>query len=190
MDQLAYLLTHSALVVKGIQIDETADLQVKIVARKSGPILWVLLILGIDPTYTLRIYRDRIESEEMSSEGWEKKSFPFQSLESYSYKLTRPFLYLIFSAAFAFAGIDVFVRFPENSIIAFFLFLIALIFTIIYFLKVGITFRIKANEGNAIVLIFRRSVIEGITIAEQLAVSKQISEIVRQNYIANTSGEE
>ena len=84
MHNLARVLGRSALVVKEVNVDESADMQVRIVARKAGVISWILSLLGIDSTFTLWVYRDRIESMEGSLSGRIKTVVPMVSLDTYT----------------------------------------------------------------------------------------------------------
>ena len=100
MHNLARIFGRSALVVKEVYVNEAEDMQVKIVARKAGLISWILSLLGIDSTFTLWIYKNRIESMEGSLSGRIKTVVPLTSLDTYTCGFTKPVQLLVFAAFF------------------------------------------------------------------------------------------
>ena len=180
MHKLAALLSGSALVVKEVQIDENAEVQVHIIARKSGLISWIFSLFGIDPTYTLWVYKDRIETKRQSLSGGIKSVVPISSLDSYTYGFTRPFLFLWLSIILFVIG------FPTILFGIGILFIIlAIILLIKFILGKCLTMCFTTYGGNIVLFLYKRSVIEGVSIDENLA--DKISEIVKQNYIVQTT---
>ena len=99
MHSLARLFGRSAMVVKSVQIDESKECQVKVVARKAGLISWVLSLLGIDSTFTLSVFAGRIESQEGSLSGCLKTVIPLPALDTYTNGFTKPVQWLAVAAA-------------------------------------------------------------------------------------------
>jgi len=96
MHSIAKLLGKSALVVKAVSVNENADCQVAIVGRKAGLIAWLMSLLGIDSTFTLQVYRDRLESTEGSLSGRIKTVIPLTALDTYTAGYTKPVLYIVY----------------------------------------------------------------------------------------------
>lgn len=174
---------RSALVVKEAKVDESADMQVKIVARKAGIASWFLSLLGIDSTFTLWVYGDRIESMEGSLSGRIRTVVPMVSLDTYSCGFTKPVQYF-----FAAAGLILFalIRYwiADSFAAAMPLFVLAIISILLYFFNKCLMLNFTTNGGNGIFFLFKRSVIEGIDVDETFA--ERVGEIVKRNYIAQT----
>ena len=172
----------SALVAKEIHVDETRDCQVKIVARKSGLISFVLALFGIDSTFTLLVYADRIESQEGSLSGRIKTTIPLIALDTFTGGYTRPFYLLVLAVIFVVLGFIL--GFTQNlpGIVVFLFILLAGVCILFYYLKKCLLLCFTTNGANGIGLLLKRSVIEGVKVDE--ALSDRIGELVKRNYIA------
>ena len=180
MHNLARLFGRSALVVKEVYVNEAEDMQVKIVARKAGLVSWILSLLGIDSTFTLWIYKNRIESMEGSLSGRIKTVVPLTSLDTYTCGFTKPVQLLVFAVFFiCLALFQCFARASGGFV--FVTLLLAVCFFVAYFLMKCLLLSFTTNGGNGIIFLFKRSVIEGVNVDESFA--ERVGEIVKQNYV-------
>ena len=177
-------LASSALVAKAIHIDESQDCQVNIVARKSGLISFILALFGIDSTFTLQVYADRVESQEGSLSGRIKTTIPLVALDTFTGGYTRPFYLLVLAVIFVVSGF--FLGFAKDlpGIAVFMLILLAGVCVLFYFLRKCLLLCFTTNGANGISLVLKRSVIEGINVDE--AFADRIGELVKRDYIAQT----
>lgn len=178
MHSLARLLGKSALVVKEAKIDKSADCQVKIVARKAGLISWLLSLLGIDSTFTLLVYRDRLESEEGSLSGRINTTIPLVALDTFMSGFTKPVQLVVFAIVSFVAALGMFQNSAGFGVL---LLLLAAVFAVLYYLRKSLLLNFSTNGGGGIILIFKRSVIEGVNVNEALA--KEVTDLVKENYI-------
>ena len=180
MHSLARLFGRSAQVVKEVNIDESAELQVKIGARKAGVVSWILAILGIDSTYTLYVYPDRIESNEGSLSGQIRTVIPLVSLDTYTFGFTKPIQFFFIAAALIVLSlISCFNGAPAGLV--FVMLLIASVFVVLYFFMKCLVLSFTTNGANGIFFLFKRSVIEGVNVDETLA--EHVASIVKRNYL-------
>ena len=182
MHNLARILGQAALVVKEVSFDESSDCQVRIVARKPGFISWLLSLLGIDSTFTLLVYRDRLESMEGSLSGQLKTVVPLKALDTYTFGFTKPVLLVVIAVGLFFMSIAMFIgRAPGLGI---FLLLIAIGCFAEYFYKKCLMLTFTTVGANGIFFAFKRSVIEGINVDEQFA--ERVGTLVKSNYLAQS----
>jgi len=184
MHLLAGLFGRSALVAKEIHVDESQDCQVKIVARKSGLISFILALFGIDSTFVLQIYGDRLESQEGSLSGRIKTTIPLTALDTFTGGFTRP-IYLLVLAVFLIV-LSLVVGFSKDvpGIVVFLLIAFAGVCVLFYFLRKCLLLGFTTNGANGIVFLLKRSVIEGVNVDE--ALSDCIIDLVKRNYLAQT----
>ncbi|MBR6022204.1 MAG: hypothetical protein IK066_07275 [Kiritimatiellae bacterium] len=183
MHNLARLLGRSALVVKEVRIDESAECQVKVVARKGGLISWLLSLLRINSTFTLSVFADRIESEEGSFSGLVKTVVPLSALDTYTSGFTKPAILLVLAVLLVGASVWAAAADVPGYLAGIFL-LVALLFVLRYFLRKCLLLSFTTNGANGILFLFKRSVIEGVDVDEALA--DRIANIVKRNYLAQT----
>lgn len=180
MHSLARILGKSALVVKEVQLDETAEQQLKIVARKAGVISWILSLVGIDSTFTLLIYKDRLESVEGSLSGHIRTIIPMTALDTYMCGFTKPIQNLVIAVVLViFALVSSFNGMP--GFVVFIMLAIAVGSCIAYYLGKCLLLNFTTNGANGILFLFKRSVIEGVNIDETF--SERVCEMVKLDYI-------
>ena len=182
MHSLAKLFGRRAMAVKEIQTDKNADPQVKIVARKGGLVSWLLTFLGIDATYTLWVYRDRIESQEGSLGGKIKTVVPLSALDTCTSGFTKPVHLLAWALAALVCSIVFHINHAVSGKIVLILLALAALWIVAYFLKKCLLLKFTTYGANEITFLFKRSVIEGVAVDETLA--DKVAGIVKQNYIA------
>ena len=183
MHSLARMLGKSGMVVKRVEIDEEKEEQVLIIARKAGLISWLLSLMGIDSTFTLRVYSDRIESTEGSLSGQLKTVIPMVSVDTYTNGFTKPIqcfvlgVVLLIVTLFACFAVD-------SALCKIILFLAAVGSLYDYFAKRCLVLSFTTNGGNGILFLFKRSIIEGVNVDETLA--ERVADIVKRDYIVQT----
>ena len=182
MNRLASILGKSALVVKRVAIDKSKECQIEIVARKSGLISWLLSLIGIDSTFTFRAYRDRLESEEGSFSGRINTLVPLSALDTFTYGFTKPVILLVFAIAFFVFAIT---PFSSSGFLGFVLLICSAVFAFLFYLRKSLLLNFTTSGANGIIFVFKRSVIEGVNVDENMA--KEVSEIVKENYIAQVA---
>lgn len=183
MNKIAIMLVRSALVVKEVKIDESAEMQVKIVGRKAGLISWLLSLLGIDSTFTLCVYSDRLESREGSLSGMLKTVIPLSSIDTYTTGFAKPFICLVFGIAFL--VMTIFGWITTGSFAGGFAFLIfSVVALIMYVHQKCLVLNFTTKGGNGMCFLFKHSVIEGVNVDE--AFAERVGEIVKQNYVGQT----
>jgi len=152
-----------ALVLKKWQSSSTPDQNgnfVHLVGRKAGFFSWFLSLLGVDPTTEVEIKDHLIMLSLSSLSGREKRVIPLKSVCSAFYGYTKPWkeaLVLTVLLAPVIIGL--------------------ILGPLYYFLNKRLTIGVVEMSGQTATFAFKRSVIEGRSIAEQEAY--QVIEIVR-----------
>lgn len=180
MHKLASAFGKAAMVVKKAIINEQAECQVMIVARQAGLGAWLMSLLGIDSTFTLSVYRDRIESEEGSLSGRVRTIIPLSALDTYTNGYTKPFINLIFGLSFIVLGLIFGIK-AHSTAILFILLVSGAVCIIAYLLKKCLIMDFTTIGANGIFFLFKRSVIEGVAVDEDFA--NTVCEIVKVNYL-------
>ena len=148
-----------ALVIKSWNVNPDATAgqpYVRIVARESGLISFVLSLVGIDPTTTFVVTSRHIEHEHGSLSGFRRTITPLNHVSSTHYGRFKPW-----KSALAIAAISI------PLITAFGLGLIGIFFAgLYYFLNRELALGFVADSGMLSELKFKPSVIEGQDIKE------------------------
>lgn len=186
--------TSDVLVIKEWHASETPDTfgnYVTIRGRSSGIITWLLTIIGLDPTTTIKASQDKILFERASLSGMVKTLIPLTSVSSMVYGICRPWRKAIFVAILAmiltmfvgnimlrssgFRGYD-----HESSVnlILLSIFLGCAVGLIYYILNRFLTLGFIEHSGEKHFINFKRSVIEGQQITEDQ--SGWICELIEQ----------
>ena len=182
MHSIAKLLGKSALVIKAVSVNETADCQVAIVGRKGGLVAWLMSLLGIDSTFTLQIYRDRLESTEGSLSGRIKTVIPLTALDTYTSGYTKPVLYIVYGVVALIYSIFCFANGMGGM--GFAVLLMAAVFFVLYYLRKCLVLAFTTSGANGIYFLFKKSVVEGISVDAEFA--ERVSDLVKRNYIMQT----
>lgn len=166
---------RSPLVIKEVEIDETAERQVKIVARKRGFVSFMLSLLRIDPTFTLCVYPDRVESIEGSLSGRMKTAMPSTSLDTYTCGEEKPLQHL-------FTGIVLLLLswYFFNSLWMG-LFMLGF-FVLLYFIERNVALSVATKGSTKINLYFSKTHTDGVVVDEKLA--ERVCDIIRKNHDA------
>ena len=185
MHRLAGMFGRSALVVKEVHVDETQDCQVKLVARKAGLWSFILALFGIDSTFTLQVYADRIESQEGSLSGRIKTTVPLVALDTYTSGFTKPFYLLVIAGLLVLGAFYVaFANITGSGVLALLCIILAGLCVLFFYLRKCLLLVFTTNGANGISFLLKRSVIEGVNVDETLA--NRIGDLVKRNYLAQT----
>lgn len=139
---------------------------VRITGREGGLIAWILSLVGVDPTTTIRVGLDRIEFSSASLAGTESRLIPLQGVCSSYYGYHKPW-----KVAAGIIALFVGLGFSFNSAIAFLIssaigIAIAVVY---YFLNRTLTLGFVENSGVVSGIRFKRSVIENVDINQEQA---------------------
>ena len=183
MHKLASLFGKAALVVKEAKYDEQSDCQVKIVARHAGLFAFIASIFGIDSTFTMRVFRDRIESEEGSLSGVRLTTVPLAAIDTYSSGYFKPAASFVIGLVLSLFGIYMFATayVAATRVIGVALIGIGAVYFIDYALKKSVLLEFSTIGANGIFFLFKRSVIEGVNVDERFA--KAVADLVKRNYL-------
>lgn len=183
MHWLSFIAGKTALVVKKVSIDESSsDCQVEIVARKSGLVSWLMSLVGIDSTFTFRVFRDRLEAEEGNLSGRINTIIPLSALDTFTYGFMKPIICLVLAVVLFIMAL---VMFSDSAALGFIFLIVAAVMGVLYYLRKSLILLFSTNGANGINFIFKRSLIEGVNVDENL--SKRVYDIVKANYCAQTS---
>ena len=169
----------SALVIKEWKADQkpvdSANNYVSITGRKGGLVAWLLSLVKIDPTTTIRVSPERLEFASGSIEGNEARIIPLQNICSSYYGYHKPwksaagilgfFLLIGFSSAnrhsyeSGFSGSHFFLIAGIGFIFA----------AMYYFLNRQLTLGFVETSGLVNGIRFKRSVIENIDLTPEQA---------------------
>lgn len=181
MHKLARIFGASAMAVKQVDVNEAEECQMKIMARKAGLIAWLLSLIGVDSSFTLYVYRDRIGSLESSLSGRLMTIIPLKALDTYRCGFTKPFIWLLLALG---AGVGAFVLLLKNNNDTYTLLgIILLLFSVWkffeYVLGKCLILEFTTNGGHGISFLCKRSIIEGVKVDGEMAAC--IGRIVRNN---------
>ena len=136
MHRLAGMFGRSALVVKEVHVDEMQECQVKLVARKAGLWSFILALFGIDSTFTLQVYADRIESQEGSLSGRIKTTVPLVALDTYTSGFTKPVYLLVMAGILVLGALYVaFANVTGSGVLALLFILLAGLCVLFFYLR-------------------------------------------------------
>ena len=172
----------SALVIKAWRADtkpiDDRNTFVSITGREGGLIAWLLSLMGVDPTTTIRVGLERVEFTSSSLAGTESRMVPLQSVCSTYYGYHKPWKAAAsFLALFAFLGFSFAAPAAHSGDgFSFPIFAgttgVGLILALIYyFLNRTLTLGFVEHSGAVCAIRFKRSVIENVDIDEQQARS-------------------
>ena len=160
-------LFDAALVVKSVEIDESCDCKVTLVARKPGLTSWLLSVLGIDATTTLRVYGDRIESVQGSLNGSIQSIVPLDSLDTYNCGFTKPIHFLVLGIVSFLFSLNLALRDVPNVVVCV-LFAVGIAFIAGYIFKRCLVLGFSTQGINGISLLLRQGMAKGVMVDHAL----------------------
>ena len=167
-----------ALVLKewkaGEQPIDTEGNYVRIIGRQGGLVAWLLAMLKIDPTTTVKVSNERVEFSAASLSGVEHRMIPVDNVCSSYYCYNKPWKQAVsIFGLFAFLGMLIAGAIPAGgvAVIGFLLLSgagigIALLY---YFLSRTLTLGFVETSGHVSAIRFKRSVIEGVDVSQDQA---------------------
>lgn len=145
---------------------DAADTLVEIKGRQDGLISWLLSLLGIEPTVSLRVTRLNVEFSQGSLAGFTRRVVPVANVSSTLYGFTKPWQT---AAAIAVMGLFVGGGLMGQNVGIGLLILLAIVAgaAVYYFLNKVLTLGFVESGGVFSGIEFKRSVIEGKKIDEK-----------------------
>lgn len=166
----------SGLVLKKWHIDSHAENgdAITIVGREGGLLAWILALMGIDPTTSIRVDADRVEFTSVSLSGMESRMLPLQGICSTYYGYYKPW-----KAALGILIAMLVIGYSSHSFGMLVLFLLLGLAGagVYYFLNRTLTLGFVEQSGVVNGIKFKRSVIENVDInAEQ---AKEVCKLIQ-----------
>ncbi len=163
-------MSVNALVLRKFEINQSssADKIIDIVGRKSGFVAFLLTVLGLDATTSLRCTRDRVEYRASSLFGETSTTIPLNQVTGIVGGYKKP-IELLIAAAISFGISFVFGLITRNGIVFFILGVLIPLVLIIQYLY-GKTMNLGVQNGGDKVygLEFKKGLIEGVSVDIQL----------------------
>ena len=155
--------------VKNIVVDKAGN-YIVITGREGGLIAWILALLGIDPTTSIKVSMKRVEFKQSSLAGTSNRMIPLQGVCSTYYGYHKPWkeaLGIFIVLAFLFGSIG---EAAHSSSTTIFGTLISIAIALAYyFLNRTLTLGFVENSGVISGINFKRSIIENIDVNEEQA---------------------
>ncbi|MCX6911280.1 MAG: hypothetical protein NTY01_25005 [Verrucomicrobia bacterium] len=172
----------SALVIKEWKASNQPDSKgnyIKIVGRQGGLLSWLLALLKVDPTTTIKVTQTRVEFAAASLSGTEHRMIPIGNVCSTYYGYHKPwkaavFLFLLLSY-FSVQILGIVVAAIAESMVAgvigglFGIAIAAAIALAYYFLSRKLTLGFVEHSSAVSAIRFKRSVIENVDVNEKEA---------------------
>lgn len=168
----------SALVIKEWKasnqpIDSDGN-YVRIIGRSGGLISWILALLKVDPTTSIRVSQDRVEFSSASLSGTEHRMIPIGNVCSTYYGYHKPWkaaLLLFFLFGFLFNIPGAIASAGNNAGISIMGYLFGIVIAVgiallYYFLSRTLTLGFVEHSGVISAIKFKRSVIENVDVNE------------------------
>jgi hypothetical protein len=162
-----------ALVLKQWSVKNEVDQAgnyVFITGREGGFIAWILALLGVDPTTSIKVSMKRVEFQQSSLAGTSNRMIPLQGVCSTYYGYHKPWkeslgLFVVLTLLFGYFGMT-----TNSGGITVFGMLISIVLAIVYyFLNRTLTLGFVENSGVISGIHFKRSVIENVDVNEKQA---------------------
>ena len=141
-----------------------------IIGREGGLIAWIMALVGIDPTTTIKVSMKRVEFKQSSLAGTSNRMIPLQGVCSTYYGYHKPWkeaLGIFIVVAFLFGSVG---EAAHSSGTTFFGIIISIgIAVVYYYLNRTLTLGFVDNSGVISGIKFKRSVIENVDVNEEQA---------------------
>ena len=167
-----------ALALQEKEINPSGPVYVRLVGRQSGIVDWFLTLLGVNTTSILEVYADRIEYSHGSLSGDVVEMIPLSNISNVICGYLKPVLLLIAGIISALLGIFVLIGGVLTSgsdsepliIFGSLQLIFAVIFIVFYNLRKSVLISIIPNSASATGILFKRSLIENLTLSRDEAV--------------------
>ena len=154
---------------KNESVDQAGN-YILITGRESGLIAWVLALVGIDPTTTIKVSMKRVEFLQSSLAGTSNRMIPLQGVCSTYYGYHKPWkesLGMLVVLAFLFSSFGSAVN--SSGVTVFGILVAIAIALAYYYLNRTLTLGFVENSGVISGIKFKRSVIENVDVNEEQA---------------------
>jgi len=155
--------TASPLVLRRFQIDETgiSGAHVWIEARQQGIFNFLLTLIGLDPTTTLKVSRGSISFQNSSVFGSSQISTPLPNIGAFIGGYKKPFFSLLFGVIFSLFGLLITVAGETLGILGL---IVGLAFLLHYYLQKTMYIGFETSGGATYGFAFKASLIEGVNV--------------------------
>ena len=165
-------ISGPSLVLRKFDLDESASDNpiVDIEGRASGLIAWLLTVLGLDATTTLRITNREVSFRSSSLFGEIHQVAPLSSISSTHCGFFKPIGYLIIGIVIALGGVVAGLSKHTGGMAGLPLIVVGLVFIVAYFLSKKLAISLETTGGMVMGLTFKRSVVENVAVDIQKAL--------------------
>ncbi len=155
--------TASPLVLRRFQIDETgiSGAHVWIEARQQGIFNFLLTLIGLDPTTTLKVSRGSISFQNSSVFGSSQISTPLPNIGAFIGGYKKPFFSLLFGVIFSVLGLLITVAGEALGTLGL---IVGLGFLLHYYLQKTMYIGFETSGGATYGFAFKASLIEGVNV--------------------------
>ena len=158
-----------ALVVKKWKVDVDADVPVRIEARRSGIMAWLMSLLKLDSTTVLELHGNHVSLSEGSLAGQLREIVPLTGASNIGTGYLKPFGYVLAAVASAFWAIVALLSEDASGWAVVLRLAFAIGFVILYFLNRCLVLYVIPVSNSPIQIALKRSVIEGVDVNEESA---------------------
>lgn len=168
-------LSRNTLVLRKFDVDEEArgGALVEIIGRRPGFLAWVLTEIGLDAGSTLKVTERDVRFSRSTLFGLTHQVVPVQNVASTHCTYSKPISPLWMAGAFAASGLVVAAGGGQDAVtISAIAFVLAFGFLFAYVRseKMKISIGIESTGGTFTGISFKRGVIEGVEVNEELAL--------------------
>ena len=155
--------TTSPLVLRRYQIDETgiSGAHVWIEARQKGIFNFLLTLIGLDPTTTLKVSRGSISFQSSSVFGSSQISTPLPNIGAFLGGYKKPFFSLLFGVIFSLIGL---LTTLAGEALGMLFVIVGLGFLLHYYLQKTMFIGFETSGGATYGFAFKASLIEGVNV--------------------------
>ena len=158
-----------ALVVKKWEVDAGADIPVRIEARRSGVVAWLMSLLKLDATTVLELHRNHVSLSEGSLAGQLREIVPLTGASNIGTGYLKPFGYVVAAVGCAFWAIVALLSEDASGWAVVLRLAFAIGFAVLYFLNRCLVLYVIPVSNSPIQIAVKRSVIEGVDVNEASA---------------------
>lgn len=163
-----------ALVLRKFNVDELArnGLVVDIEGRASGLLSWLLTVIGLDATTSLKVTVEQVFFDQSSLFGQVHRVVPLPSVSSTLCGYSRRIGYLVLGVLLCIAGIVAgsVQQYGIDGVPGWPFIVVGLLFIIAYFLSKRLAIAVETCGGDLIWVKFKRSIIENVAMDMEKAV--------------------
>ena len=166
-------MSGPTLVLRKFNVDKLSPngVFIEIIGRASGLTSWILTVLRFDTETTLKITKNEISFTSSSLFGQVNQLAPLSGVSSTLCGYSKPIGYLIAAGVFIIGGIIIGLSQRNGGPVLIFGIIIGIALIVIYALSKKIALSIETRGGRSLGLIFKRSVIENVSVDIEKALN-------------------